>query len=96
MNVMDHHNAILEKANQMGCTLWSLAVAATVGLILWTSGSAVPWWVYPILFFQSVVGFVQMFFDETGMATADLKDYGLSGGADEETAPWPGQGVPAE
>ena len=61
MNVMDHHNAIREKANQMGSTLWSLAVAAIVGFILWTSGSAVPWWVYPILFAQSVVGLARCF-----------------------------------
>jgi hypothetical protein len=60
MNAMEHHSATREKANQMGSTLWSLAVAAVAGFILWTSGSGVPWWVYPILFLQSVAGFARM------------------------------------
>ena len=84
MNVMDHDNAIREKANQMGSTLWSLAVAAIVGFILWTSGSAVPWWVYPILFVQSVVGLARMLSDEPGIGTVDLADYGPIEDADED------------
>ena len=92
--VMDHHNAIREKANQMGSTLWSFAVAAIVGYILWkTSGSAVPWWVYPVLFAQSVVGLARMLFDEPEIGTVDLTDFGPIEDADEDAA---GQGVPAE
>jgi hypothetical protein len=96
MNVMDHHNAIREKANQMGTTLWSLAVAAIVGLILWTSGSVVPWWVYPILFAQSVVGLARMFSDGPGIDTVDLTDFGPIEQADEDAARWPGQSAPVK
>ena len=96
MNAMEHDNAIREKANQMGSTLWSLAVAAIVGCILWTSGSALPWWVYPILFAQSVVGLARMLSDEPGIDTADLADYCPIEHADGDAAPWPSRGVPVK
>ena len=72
MNVTDHHSDIHEQANQMGSTLCSFAVAAIVGFILWTSGSGVPWWVYPILFLQSVAGFARMLSDKPAGGTAEL------------------------
>ena len=97
MNMMVHDDAIREKANQMGSTLWSLAVAVIVGFILWTSGSEVPWWVYPILFVQSVVGLAQMLSDDPGISTVDLADCLVEDAdEDEHAAPWPGQGVPAK
>jgi hypothetical protein len=92
MNVMEHHIALCEKANQMGSALWSLAVAAIVGLILWTSDSSVPWWVYPILFTQSVVGFARVLSDEP--VIVDLADYYPIEDADEDAGAWPGQGAP--
>jgi len=66
---------IRAKATQMGSTLWSFAAAAILGLILGTSSVAVPWWVYPVLFTQAFIGLARMFFDETGIDTADSVDY---------------------
>jgi hypothetical protein len=92
MNVMEHDYAIREKANQMGTTLWSLGVASMVGFILWTSGSPVPWWVYPISFVQSVVGLARMLSDQPGLDSVDLAR--PIEGADEHSAAWPSQGMP--
>jgi hypothetical protein len=96
MNVMEHHIAIREKANQMGSALWSLAIAAIVGFILWASDSAVPWWVYPILFAQSVVGFARVLSDEP--VIVDLADYYPIEDADEDATSslWPSQVVSAK
>jgi hypothetical protein len=94
MNVIDHHIAIREKANQMGSAVSSFAVAAIVGYILWTSGSAVPWWVYPILFSQFIVRLARVLSDEPVIVTVDSADSIKD--ADQDASLWPSQGVPAE
>jgi hypothetical protein len=75
MNAMEHDYAIREKASQMGGALWSLAIAAIVGLMLWKSGSAIPWWVYPILFIPPVVGFARILSDEPMTVAVDSRDH---------------------
>jgi hypothetical protein len=93
MVAMDY--VIREKANQMGRALWSLAVALIVGFALWASDSGVPWWVYPILFAQSVAGLARVLSDEPVTTTGhDLPDFSIKDADEDSTISlWPGHSV---